>query len=102
MTISAERVPSRPPRKFMAAAGVAGLLPWLGIVARLLTANPLRIIFIGLILWFAGCASLWYMHLPPEVARERSFGVSLLIWTLTFVPVFACTAMGTGMIISHF
>jgi hypothetical protein len=26
----------------------------------------------------------------------------LLIWTLTFVPVFACTAMGTGMIISHF
>jgi hypothetical protein len=102
MISSADPESSRPPRKFMAVAVAAGLLPWLGIVARLLTANLLRITFIGIILWVAGCASLWYMHLPPEVARERRFGVSLLIWTLTFVPVFACTAMGTGMIISHF
>jgi hypothetical protein len=102
MTSSPDQEFSRPPRKYMAVAVVAGLLPWLGIVARLLTANPLRITFIGIILWVAGCASVWYLHLPPKVARKRSFGVSLLIWTLTFVPVFVCTALGTGMIISHF
>jgi hypothetical protein len=85
----------------MVVAIVAGLLPWLGIVARLLTANPIRIAVIGLMLWFAGCAAAWYLHLPPEVARKRSLGVSLLIWTLTFVLVFACTALATGVIISH-
>jgi hypothetical protein len=99
MTSSTDQESFRPPRKYIAVAVVATLLPWLGIVARLLTADLLRITFIGLILWFAGCASVWYLHLPPEVARKRSFGVSLLIWTLVFVPVFASTALATAMIV---
>jgi hypothetical protein len=76
---STDQEPSRPARKYMTIAVVTGLLPWLGIVARLLTANPLRISFVGIFLW---SASLDYLHLPPEVAGKRSFGVSLLVWTL--------------------
>ena len=92
---------SKLPRRYIAIAFVPALSPWLGIVARVLTANPWRIGLVGMVLWFAGGASLWYLHFCPEVARKRSLGASILVWTLTFVPVFASTALATGMVIGH-
>jgi hypothetical protein len=92
-----DQEPSRPPREYMTIAVVTGLLPWLGVVARLLTANPSALL--GYFSGLQGSASLYYLHLPPEVAGKRSFGVSLLVWTFVFVPVFASTAWATGMII---
>jgi hypothetical protein len=92
---------SKPPRKYIAIAFVPVLSPWLGIVARLLTADPWRIGLVGIVLWFAGSASFWYLHLSPEVAEKRSLGISILVWTLTFVPVFGGTAFATGMVIGH-
>jgi hypothetical protein len=77
------------------------LSPWLGIVARLLTANPWRIGFFGLGLWLASIAALWYLHRDPEVPRKRSLGVSILVWTLTFVPIFVSTDLVTGAIIGR-
>jgi hypothetical protein len=95
---STDQEPSRPPRKYMKIA-VTGLLPWLGIVARLLTANPSALL--GYFSGLKGSASLYYLHLPLEVAGKRSFGVSFLVWTFVFVPVFASTALATGMIIGR-
>jgi hypothetical protein len=93
---------SKAPRKYLAIAFVPMLSPWVGgIVARLLTADPWRIGLVGVVLWFASCTSLWYLHRPPEVARARSLGATIFVWTLTFVPVFAVGAIATGMIIGH-
>jgi hypothetical protein len=92
---------SKPPRKYIAIAFVPVLSPWLGIVARLLTANRWRIGLFGMVLWFASSASLWYLHRSPEVERKRSLDVSILVWTLTFVPIFGSTALVTGMVIGH-
>lgn len=92
---------SKPPRKYIAIAIVPVLAPWLGIVARILTANQLHIGIVGIVLYVAGGASIWYLHLSPEIAPRRSLGVSIFIWTVTFVPLFVGTAAATGIVISH-
>jgi uncharacterized membrane protein YecN with MAPEG domain len=86
----------------MAIAFVPMLSPWVGgIVARLLTAEPWRIGLVGVVLWFASSTSLWYLHRPQEVARARGLGATILVWTLTFIPMFAIGAIATGMVIGH-
>jgi uncharacterized membrane protein YecN with MAPEG domain len=92
---------SKLPRKYIAIVFFSMLAPWLGIVARLLTANPWRIGLFGMILWFGGGASAWYLHRSPEIARKGSLGVSVLVWILTFVPLFTSTAFATGMVIGR-
>jgi len=74
------------------------LSPWLGVGARLLTRNPWTIAFMGSILWLANCASLWYLHRLPAVKGKRSLGVSILVWTFVFIPLFSATAAATGLV----
>jgi hypothetical protein len=80
-------------------AGVPALSPWLGFGARLLTANKSSIAVMGAILWLASCVAIWFFHRLPDIKGKRSFGVSILVWTLVFIPVFVCTAAATDLII---
>lgn len=91
----------KPPRKYIAIAIVPALAPWLGIVARLLTANQWHIALVGVVLYVAGGASIWFLHRSPEIVQKRSLGTSIFVWTVTFVPLFAGTAAATGTVVSH-
>jgi hypothetical protein len=92
---------SKPPRIAMAIAFAPMVSPWLGSVARLLTARPWNIALIGVGLWLASCAAMSYLQRFPEVAKGRNLGVSILVWTLTFVPLFTVTALATGLLVRH-
>ena len=91
----------KPQRTYIAIATVPEVAPWLGIVARLLTANQWQIVLIAIILWLVGGACIWYLRLSPEVAQKASFGTSIFVWTATFAPLFGVTAAVTGIAISH-
>jgi len=72
-----------------------GISPFLGIVVGLLTAKPWIIVTAGVIIWCLGSAFFFYMCRLPAVHGKRSIGTSLLIWSLTFAPTFAITAIVT-------
>jgi len=91
----------KPPRKVVAVALLPALFPWLGIVARLITQNPYSICLIGAFLYCTALASFVYLFRFPEVAKKRSLGVSILVWTLTFIPIFAVTALLTGIVLNR-
>lgn len=91
--------PKRPPIVIVIAT-IGAVSPWLGIAARLLAARAWTIACIGAVLWSANCAGLWYLHHLPEIKGKRSLGISLLVWTLTFVPLFAATAAATSLLLN--
>jgi hypothetical protein len=89
----------RLPPTVIAIAVLPALSPWLGFGARLLTANKWSIAVIGAILWLASCAAIWFLHRLPDIKGTRNLGVSILVWTLVFVPLFICTAAATDLIL---
>jgi hypothetical protein len=80
---------------------IGAVSPWLGIAASVLAARTWMIAYIGVVLWSANCAGLWYLHRMPDMKGKKSLGISLLVWTLTFVPLFAATAAATSLILSR-
>jgi len=92
--------PKRPPIVIVIAI-IGAVSPWLGIAARLLGTRTWTIASIGAVLWSANCAGLWYLHRLPEIRGKRSLGISLLVWTLTFVPLFAATAAATNLVLNR-
>jgi hypothetical protein len=80
---------------------VPALSPWLGIGARLLTANPVIIALIGVFLWTFGCAWFWYLYRSARVNPRGGFGVSILVWSFMFAPLFAVTALATNSLINR-
>lgn len=99
MQLSAS-TPQRPPIVIVIAI-IGAVSPWLGIAARLLTTRTWTIAYIGAVLWSANCAGRWYLHRLLEIRRKGSLGVSLLVWTLTFVPLFAATAAATNLLLNR-
>jgi hypothetical protein len=87
------------PPTVVAIAAVPTVSPWLGFGARLLTEKPWYIAGVGAILWLASCTAIWYLHRLPEMKGKRSLNVSILVWTLTFIPLFVCTAAVTNLIL---
>jgi hypothetical protein len=65
----------------------------------MLSANPWDIALIGAILWLISFAAFWYLHHLPEMVGKRSLSFSILLWTLTFVPLFTASAIATGLVI---
>jgi hypothetical protein len=51
----------------------------------------------------ASCAAIWFLHWflrrLPDIEGTRNLGVSILVWTLVFVPLFVCTAAATDFIL---
>jgi len=99
MQLTAPTPKSQPIAIAIAIAGAVS--PWLGIAARLLTPRIWTMAYIGAVLWSANCAGLWYLHHLPETRGKRSLGVSLLVWTLTFVPLFTATAAATNLVLTR-
>jgi hypothetical protein len=85
----------------IALAVVPAFSPFLGIAARLATAEPWMIAAVGAGLWCVNCAVIWYFHSLPEIKGQRSFGVSMLVWTLVFIPTFFITAALTGLVVQR-
>ena len=83
----------------IAIALVPTLSPWLGFGARLMRENKWNIACIGAVLWVASCAAIWFLHRLPDIKGKRNLGVSILVWTLVFVPLFISTAVATDFII---
>jgi hypothetical protein len=98
---SSTSTPKRPPIVGVIAI-VCAVSPWLGIAARLLAARTWTIACVGAVLWSTNCAGLWHLHRLPEIGGKRSLGVSVLVWTLTFVPLFTATAAATNWVLSRY
>lgn len=89
------------PRKAIAVAVLPMIFPWLGIAARLITPNPYRICEIAAFLWCVAILSFSYLHRFPEFGKKRSLAISIIVWTLTFLPTFAATALITGIMMNR-
>jgi hypothetical protein len=89
------------PRKAIVVAVLPMIFPWLGIAARLITPNPYRICEIGAFLWCVAILSFSYLHRFPAFAKKRNLTTSVVVWTLTFVPTFAVTALLTGIVVNR-
>lgn len=101
-TQETDRTYSRAILKNIGMSIVPSLSPWFGIGARVLTANPLVIILIGVVLWVFGCFWFWYLYRSTRVtAAEGGVGTSILLWTFMFVPLFAATALATNSFIDR-
>lgn len=90
---------AKPSRRSIAVALVPALSPWLGVAARVASADPWHITFIGITLWILSLGAIWHLYQSPEIAGKRSLVDSVVLSTLTFVPTFTGTALATGVII---
>jgi hypothetical protein len=78
-----------------------GLSPWLGIPVGLLTSDLRKIVVIGLILWMCGGTLLWLYSRIAAVRPEPMPAITLLVWTLQFIPLYIAAALATGFIRGH-
>ena len=80
---------------------VGSVSPWLGIAVRLLTPRTWIVALVGAVLWSANCGGLWYLHRSPGIKGKRSLGVSILVWTIAFAPLFVASTAATAWVIRH-
>jgi hypothetical protein len=74
------------------------VFPWLGIGVALLTADPLKITLVGVLLWLAGISLFRYFYRGQQIAIGQSLGALTFVWTIQFVALYALTALITRAI----
>ena len=80
---------------------IPGLSPWLGIAVGLLTSDLRKIAGIGVILWMCGGTLLWLYSRIAAVRPEPKPAITLLVWTLQFIPLYIAAALASGFIRSR-
>lgn len=87
--------------RFLRLMAGPGLAPWLGIGIRILTPKPWSIAGIGVILWLAGCAMFLYVYQNYEVSKEESPPITIFVWTIQFILVYASAVLLTGALMNR-
>ena len=89
-------------RKAMGFGLAMFLLPWLGILVRMVTANPANLAVAGVSLCICGWALMWSLHRGgPRGASKTSFGVTVLVWALEFAPLYVVIVLVTGALLKR-
>jgi hypothetical protein len=89
-------IKSEVPRWFATLGVTAGLLPWLGIVARVLTANQRYLVVTGFGLWLAGAIILFFLYRFAKGQTRWSFTGSFFAFTFTFVSLYSVCVLVVG------
>jgi hypothetical protein len=89
-------IKSEVPRWFAIWGVTAGLLPWLGIVARVLTADQRYLVVGGFGLWLAGAIILFFLYRFVKGQTRWSFTGSFFAFTLTFVSLYSVCVLVVG------
>lgn len=77
---------------------IPGLSPWLGVAVGFLTSDLRKIALVGASLWVCGGALLWAYSRISSVESGRKTVITLLVWTLQFIPLYLATALATSAI----
>lgn len=83
--------------RFFAVLGVtAAVLPWLGIVARMITGNPRSLVMAGFGLWMVGVFIYFLLHRFAKGKTRWNFAGSFFVFTFTFVPLYSICVLVVG------
>jgi hypothetical protein len=76
------------------------LAPWLGIGARVLTADSLKLVGTGVLLWI-GCAGLMLHWIQSRrgTLRWQDLSTGMLVFTLQFATFYTLTVLVTGAVL---
>jgi hypothetical protein len=75
--------------------------PYLGIGARLLTADAIKLMLSGALLWVCVGAWIWYWLRPLEGKRPPDLVSRMLIFTLQFATFYTLAVLVTGAVLHH-
>jgi len=89
-------IKSEVPRWFAILGVTAGLLPWLGIVARVLTADQRYLVVTGFGLWLAGAIILFVLYRSVKGQTRWSFTGSFFAFTFTFASLYSVCVLVVG------
>ena len=77
-----------------------GIAPWLGLGARLLTADSLKLSAVGILLWLASVGLVLYrIRSRTGAVRGRGLVPGLLVFTLQFVTFYTLTVLVAGAVL---
>jgi hypothetical protein len=93
------RSETRLPRVFYVLGAAVVVMPWMGIMVRLLTPNQSKITLAGILFWSLGSLIFWYTYRYAQGKTRWNFATSLFVWTCTFVPLFTVSVLATGRIV---
>jgi hypothetical protein len=77
------------------------IAPWLGIGARLLTADPTKLALAGMLLWFSAGTYAWYWVGTKKITRPPDLTSRMLVFTLQFATFYTFAVLMTGAVLKH-
>jgi hypothetical protein len=77
------------------------LSPWLGVGARLLTADPSKLALIGVSIWIGAGAWIWYWFHSRGGKSSQDLAVAILLFTLQFGTFYMLAVLVTGAVLHH-
>jgi hypothetical protein len=81
---------------------VPSLTPFLGIPVRLFTGDTKIIALMGFVLWFLGVVAYWLVfriNRTSSISKDQSLPLTLLVWTMTYIPFYLIAVVGTRALI---
>jgi hypothetical protein len=77
------------------------ILPWLGIAARLLTADPGKLVLTGVLLCFGAGTFVRYWIRSRGATFSQDVTAGIFIFTLQFTTFYALAVLVTGAVLQH-
>jgi hypothetical protein len=78
------------------------LMPFLGVPIRLFTGNIKIIVLMGFVLWFLGAGAYWLVFRLSrihDISKDQNLPLTLLVWTMTYIPFYLIAVVGTRALI---
>ena len=77
------------------------LAPWIGIGARVLTADALKLVGVGVLLWIGAAVWVWYWIRPQGGKLPEGITTGILVFTLQFATFYTLAVLVTGAFVRH-
>lgn len=76
------------------------LVPFLGIPVRLLTGDTRTLVLMGIVLWLCGIGGYrLVLRMNDQPGKDSHLAISLLVWTMTYIPFYLIAVVGTRALI---
>lgn len=77
------------------------LAPWVGVAARVLTADPFMLVGVGVLLWIGTAGWIWYWIRPPRGKPSQDAAARILTVSLQFATFYTFAVLVTGAVLHH-
>lgn len=77
------------------------IAPWLGIGARVLTGDYVKLVGIGVILWIGSLVWISYWVRSGDRTLRQGLSHGMLLFTLQFATIYTLTVLVTGAVLRH-